>query len=50
MGLLGVYWIWLAMQGLRTSQTDAWARRMFHVSLIALLILCAALPLGALLP
>jgi len=50
MGLLGAYWIKLAVQGLMTQQPEAWARKMFHVSLIALLALCVALPLGALLP
>lgn len=50
MGLLGLYWIWLGMQGLRTANDDAWARKMFHASLNILLALSLMLSVGALLP
>lgn len=52
MAALGGYWLWLAALGLQAvpEQTDAWARRMFHFSLIILLSFSAMLPLGALLP
>lgn len=42
MMILGGYWLWLAVQGLRVSEADgdAWARRMFRFSLIILLVFC----------
>jgi protoheme IX farnesyltransferase len=48
--LLGLYWIRLANEGLTTQNSDAWARRMFHFSLLALLAYSAAISLGAILP
>lgn len=48
--LLGMYWIRLANEGLTTPDSDAWARRMFHFSLITLLAYSAAISLGAILP
>lgn len=48
--LIGLYWLRLANEGLTAADSEAWARRMFHFSLIALLVLCAALSVGALLP
>lgn len=54
MSVLGLYFIWLAGRGLMGSydntKTDAWARKMFHSSLIVLLILSAAISLAAVLP
>jgi len=50
MALLGVYWIRLGAQGLTAKDSDAWARRRFHFSLIVLLALSGALSIGALLP
>jgi protoheme IX farnesyltransferase len=50
MAVLGVYWIWMAAQGFQTKDSDAWARRMFHFSLIILLALSGMLSIGALLP
>lgn len=50
MVLLGGYWIRLGAAGLRTKDSDAWARQMFHFSLIVLLALSAMLAVGALLP
>lgn len=50
MALSGGYWIILAARGLKTNDNDAWARKMFHFSLIILLVLCAGLSVGALLP
>jgi len=48
--LLGLYWIRLANEGFTAPDPDAWARRMFHFSLIALLAFSAAISLGAWLP
>ncbi len=50
MALLGVYWILLGAKGLKTKNSSAWARKMFHFSLIALLALCFTLAIGTLLP
>ncbi|HET8709475.1 MAG TPA: heme o synthase [Candidatus Saccharimonadales bacterium] len=51
MAALGGYWLWLAAIGLQvqSEKTNAWARRMFHFSLIMLLAFSAMLPIGALL-
>jgi protoheme IX farnesyltransferase len=50
MAALGLYWIKLGAEGLRTKDSDAWARRMFHFSLIVLLALSFTLSIGAILP
>jgi protoheme IX farnesyltransferase len=50
MATLGLYWLWLGVQGFTTTDLNKWSRKMFHFSLIILLVLCAALPLGPLLP
>lgn len=52
MAALGLYWIMIASEGFRVKDkdSDAWARRMFHFSLIVLLVLSAMLAVGPLLP
>jgi protoheme IX farnesyltransferase len=48
---LGIYWLWLGGQGLKSSKDDdAWARRMFHFSMIIILAYCVMLAVGPLLP
>lgn len=47
---LGLYWLWLAVKGLRTRGADAWAHKMFHFSLIILLAFCAMISVDAWLP
>jgi len=49
---LGLYWLWLAVKGLRVEErsSDAWARRMFRFSLIILLVFCGMIMVGARLP
>jgi len=49
---LGLYWLWLAGIGVRTAPKgdDAWARRMFHFSMIIILAYCVMLAVGPLLP
>jgi len=47
---LGLYWIRLGWAGLRAKDSEKWARRMFHVSLMMLLALSGLLAVGALLP
>ncbi len=48
--VLGLYWIWVASKGLKTSDSDVWARRNFHFSLVVLLAFSGAISVGALLP
>jgi heme o synthase len=48
----GVYWLWLGVKGLQTPdrEKDAWARKMFHFSLIILLVFCGMISIDNLLP
>lgn len=50
--VLGLYWLWLGAKGLRVHErdSDAWARKMFHFSLVVLLAFCAMISIGGLLP
>jgi heme o synthase len=50
MGILGVYWIWLSIKGLKTKQDTKWARKMFRFSLITLLVFCLMISIDAYLP
>ena len=50
MAITGLYWIWLGGQGLSSKDPEAWARRMFKFSMIAILVLCLMLSVGPLLP
>lgn len=50
MALAGAYWLWLGAQGLRAKNSDAWARKMFHFSLIILLLFSGLISVEAWLP
>lgn len=50
MAVAGAWWIGLAIYGLRSTNDDPWARRMFRASLVILLILCAMFVVGPILP
>jgi len=50
MAACGVYWIWLGYKGLATKDQDAWARKMFHFSLVILLVFCGMISIDSLLP
>lgn len=50
MAALGLYWLWLAIKGLHTKDSDAWARKMFHFSLNVLLAFCLMISVDAWLP
>jgi protoheme IX farnesyltransferase len=50
MGLAGGYWLWIAAQGFKAKDSDAWARRMFRFSMIIILLLCIMLSIGPILP
>jgi len=47
---IGLLWLRKALAGLVATDYDAWGRQLFGWSLLVLLVLCAVLPLGALLP
>lgn len=48
--LSGAYWIILSIKGFNAKDTDAWARKMFRFSMIAILLLCVMLSVGPILP
>ena len=48
--ITGFIWLRLANQGSKTKNPNAWAHKMFHFSLITLLILCLMLSIGSILP
>lgn len=50
MAVLGMYWLWMAVKGLKAEDSDAWARRMFHFSLIILLVFCFMISVDSFLP
>lgn len=50
MTLLGLYWLRLGMEGLVTTQDDAWSRRMFKFSLVVLLVFSGLISVDAWLP
>lgn len=50
MFIAGVYWIRIANEGLTTARPEAWARRMFKVSMWTILLLCLMLSVGPVLP
>lgn len=50
MSILGFRWILLGVEGLSTTNDDAWARRMFHFSLIVLLSFSFLIAVEAYLP
>jgi protoheme IX farnesyltransferase len=49
-GACCLYWLWLAAQGLRAANPEAWARRMFRFSLIILLVFSLMISVDAYLP
>jgi len=50
MTLLGAYWIKLGAVGLKTKDSEKWARKMFRFSLVILLAFCFLISVEALLP
>lgn len=48
--ILGLYWLWLASEGLHTSNDDSWARRMFKFSLVVLVVFSVMISIDAWLP
>jgi protoheme IX farnesyltransferase len=50
MTLIGLYWLWLALQGFKTDNDRQWGRQMFFCSLIVILGLSVMLAVGPPLP
>jgi len=47
---LALYWVWQGAINYKRESAERWARRMFGISLLVLLVLCAAIAVGAYLP
>lgn len=47
---LGGYWLGIGFHGLRAPDIDAWARRMFRLSMVVILMVCLMVSVGPLLP
>lgn len=47
---LGLYWLYIGYLGLKTRDSAMWARRMFRFALLTLLVFCAIVSVGPLLP
>ena len=45
-----LYWIFLAIKGLKTSQPEQWARHMFHYALVMLIVFSFIISIDAFLP
>jgi len=48
--LAGLYWLWLGVKGMHSLEPVKWARGIFGVSLVVLLVFSAAVALSPLLP
>ncbi|HSX58319.1 MAG TPA: heme o synthase [Candidatus Saccharimonadales bacterium] len=50
MGVLGLVWLWRALEGFRTKNDERWARKFFLYSLVLILGFSVVLSVGSLLP
>lgn len=50
MGVVGLYWIYLAYQGFGHKKPEVWAKQMFRFSMWTILLLCVMVSVGPLLP
>jgi len=50
LAVLAAYWLFKGMQGFTAAQPEKWARGIFGFSLIMVIVLSVALPLGAIAP
>ncbi|WP_217134783.1 heme o synthase [Leucobacter chinensis] len=50
MGVLGIWWLVIGVQGFRAEDDNAWARRMFRFSLIIIMAYSLMISIGPLLP
>ncbi len=47
---MGFVWLWFCIKGLRTDDNKLWARKMFYLSLIILMSLCAIISVSSIFP
>lgn len=50
MMLIGLAWVWYAVEGFWAKDTDKWARKVFFLSLVITLVFSVMISLGGLLP
>jgi protoheme IX farnesyltransferase len=50
MSILGLYWLYVGVKGFKLEKPEKWAKGMFGLSLIILLVFSAALSLSPKLP
>lgn len=50
MTMAGAYWLWWGLRGFRAHSNTPWARKLFFVSLIVLLVFSVMLAVGSILP
>jgi protoheme IX farnesyltransferase len=50
MSAASLYWLRVAVKGLKTTQDSLWSRKLFFLSLIVLLTMAVILPISSLLP
>lgn len=50
MAALCLYWIWLSVKGLKTTNNNRWARKMFRLSLLVLLAFSFLISVDSILP
>jgi len=48
--LAGLYWVTIAYEGFRVTDSSEWAKKMFRISLFMILLLCFMLSVGPVLP
>jgi heme O synthase-like polyprenyltransferase len=50
MAIAGLTWLWFGIRGFRKGNDDtAWARKMFFISLVCLLIFCLMISINSVL-
>jgi protoheme IX farnesyltransferase len=47
MGLAGLYWLYMGIKGFKAADDNLWAKKMFRLSLIVVLLFCLILPIDA---
>lgn len=50
MTVFGIYWITIALKGFQTRQPEKWARHMFRLAMVNVLVFCLMASAGPLLP
>lgn len=50
MSVVSLLWLWRGIEGFEAKDTARWAKKLFGMSLLVLLVFCSVLSVGALLP